>query len=112
MTVDSTYHADVCVITLSGKMIDGIEYCKLSKEIKSHIGNDIVKFIIDMKNVKWLNSLGVGILMGAYTTIQNAGGDVRLTSLTGKVQNLLFTTKLIQVFKTYENIDEALKSYM
>ena len=110
MEVRSKFYDDVCVLTISGVMTEGSEYCKLSQEIKSHIGNNTMKFIIDMKNVKWLNSLGVGILMSAYTTVQNAGGDIRLTSLTGEAQSILFMTKLIQVFKTYKNIDEALES--
>ncbi len=111
MKVKSKLYDDVCVLTLKGKMMGGPESSKLREEIKSHLENNTLKFVIDMKNVKWLNSLGVGVLMGAFTTVKNAGGDVCLASLTEKAQSLLFITKLIQVFKTYENIDAALESY-
>ena len=111
MKVKSKFYDDVCVITVSGKMMGGPESAKLREEIKSLIDNKTIKFIIDMKNVKWLNSLGVGVLISSYTSVHNAGGDIRLAFLTEKAQSLLFITKLIQVFKTYDNIDEALKSY-
>ena len=67
--------------------------------------------VVDMKNVNWMNSSGLGILIGGLTTMRNNGGDLRLANVTERIKSLLMITKLITVFDTYESLDLAVSSF-
>jgi anti-sigma B factor antagonist len=70
------------------------------------------KVVVDLSGVSWMNSSGLGILIGGLTTMRNAGGDLKLAGTTDKVQNLLMVTKLITIFESYDTIEEAVASYL
>jgi len=61
--------------------------------------------------VKYMDSTGVGELIANYTTVTRQGGQLKLLSLTDRIQNLLVITKLLTVFDSYDNEAEALKSF-
>ena len=67
--------------------------------------------VVDLSKVKFMNSSGLGMLISAMTTMRNAGGDLRLAKVADRIQSLLVITKLITVFKHYESVEEAAKSY-
>ena len=58
-----------------------------------------------------MNSSGLGMLISAMTTLRNAGGDLRLANVADRIQSLLVITKLITVFKHFESVEDAAKSY-
>lgn len=109
MEIKSKFYDAVCVLAIYGKMMGGEESNKLYDEIKLQIENGNLKFIIDMKHVKWLNSGGIGVLMNVFTTVYNAHGNICLADLSEEAKSLLTVTKLIQIFKVRKNVDEALK---
>ena len=67
--------------------------------------------VVDLKKTGYLNSSGLGMLVGGYTTVKNAGGELRLANPTDKIESLLVITKLISVFATYASVEEAVKSF-
>ena len=79
--------------------------------IKSEISNGNKKFIFDLGGVDWMNSSGLGILIGGLTTIRNAGGELRLANVTEKIKSLFMITKLVTIFDSYETITDALANY-
>ena len=81
------------------------------KSKKVSVKRDIKKIVIDLKGVKWMNSLGIGSIMRSHTTIKNAGGELVLARLSDKVNSVLILTQLIKIFKTFNNIEDALKSF-
>jgi len=87
---------------------DGQELIEDLKELKD-LGKTNV--VVDLGKVKLMNSSGIGTLIGGMTTMRNAGGDVRLANVADRIKSLLVITKLITVFKHYENVDDALASY-
>ena len=58
-----------------------------------------------------MNSSGLGMLIGALTSVRNAGGDLRLAAVSGRVHTLLTVTKLIGVFQVFETSDAAVASF-
>lgn len=111
MKTKSKVKDGVGVISLSGKMMGGPEMDDVRDEVRAFLGENIKNMVIDLKKVNWINSLGVGAIMSAYTTAMNAGGEVRLCGLTEKVHSLMILTQLIKVFKTYESVNEAVASF-
>jgi anti-sigma B factor antagonist len=67
--------------------------------------------VVDLGKVKFMNSSGIGILMGGMTTMRNAGGDLRICRASKKINNLLVVTQLITVFKHFKTLEEAIGSY-
>lgn len=65
------------------------------------------KVVVDLGSVDWMNSSGLGILIGGLTTMRNSGGDLKLANITDRIQSLLMITKLLTVFETFETIEEA-----
>ncbi len=97
----------VAVLTLSGKMMGGPETTALHDHVRGLIDDGIKKVVIDLGDVKWMNSSGMGVLMACMTTLRNAGGKLVLARVSEKVNSLLIITQLIKVFETYETVDRA-----
>lgn len=111
MQINEQMHADVAVLTLKGKLMGGPETMAIHDRIKELTGNNVKKVVIDLGKVKWMNSSGLGALMGAMTTLRNADGDLKLANVTDKVQSLFMITKLITIFQTFDDVDEAINSF-
>src|SRR5690625_1071993 len=67
--------------------------------------------VVDLARVKFMNSSGLGMLIGALTTMRKAGGDLRIANASDKIESLLIVTKLITVFKHFQSLDEAVNSF-
>ncbi len=66
--------------------------------------------MIDLKEVDWMNSTGLGIMISCLKTVREAGGDMKLANVTDKIKSLLTITKLITVFDAYNSTDDAVAS--
>src|SRR3990172_1948597 len=101
MQVNEQRQGDVTVLSLKGKLMGGPETQAVHAKVKELAENKSVKVVIDLAKVKWMNSSGLGAIMGSLTTLKNAGGELKLANVTEKVQSLFMITKLITIFKTY-----------
>jgi len=97
------------VISLSGKIMGGPEAGQINEKINALIDEEKKKIIIDLKEVEWMNSSGLGILIGAIQTLKNNGGKLVLIHVSDRIENLLKITKLINVFSIKSNLESALK---
>lgn len=102
---------NVAVITLKGKMMGGPDMQELHDHVKGLLNDGVKNIVADLSRVKWLNSSGLGALMGALTTIRNEGGDLKLAHASDKIQSLLMITKLMSIFDTHEDVAGAVKSF-
>ncbi len=107
MKIKEKIESHVAVLTLSGKMMGGPETTALHDHIRGLINDGITKVVIDLGEVKWMNSSGMGVLMACTTTLKNAKGHLVLARVSEKVQSLLVITQLIKVFETYETVERA-----
>ncbi|MDZ7373873.1 MAG: STAS domain-containing protein [candidate division KSB1 bacterium] len=111
MTIKEEKRDGIAVLTVKGKMMGGPETAALHQKVKDLIAEGVKKVVIDLSGVKWLNSSGLGVLMGAMTSLRNAGGDLKLSGVTDKVQSLFMITKLITIFDTYDTPEEAVAAF-
>lgn len=110
MKIKEKIENHVAILSLSGKMMGGPETTQLHDRIRSLINDKIIKVVIDLSGVKWINSSGLGVLMATMTTLKNSGGELKLANVTEKVESLLMITQLMRIFETYETVDRALAS--
>lgn len=99
---------DVVVLHLKGKLMGGPESSEVTDEIKANIAGNFKKYIIDLGEVEWMNSSGLGMLIGGLSSIRNGGGNLILARVTEKIESLLVITKLSSVFETTTSVEEAL----
>ncbi len=111
MQIKEEKHGDVTVIALKGKLMGGPETLAVHEKVKELSDNKVTKIVIDLGKVKWMNSSGLGILIGSMTTIKNAGGELKLAAVTEKVQSLFMITKLVTIFDTEDDVETAIKNF-
>jgi len=104
-------HGDVTVIQLNGNVMGGPDATSLNEELHKLVGEGKKKVVVDLGDVKFMNSSGLGMLIRALTTMRNAGGDMKLARASEKIESLLMVTKLITVFDHYEKVEEASRSF-
>ena len=101
----------VVILELSGKIMGGPDATLLNDKLHELIEAGKTKIIANLKGVNWMNSSGLGILIGGLTTMRNSGGDLKLANITDRIQSLLMITKLLTVFETFDTIDQAIESF-
>lgn len=99
------------MIEFNGNVIGGPDAVALNEKLHELIDSGKKNVVVDLFNVKFMNSSGLGMLIGALTTMRNAGGDLRIAKATDKIESLLIITKLITVFQHFRSLDEAVKSF-
>ena len=102
---------DVCVVSPEGKIVIGDEVGALREKIKELLEGGNKNILINLANVSYIDSTGVGALVGSFTTIRNQGGQMKLSNLSQRVRDILLVTKLLTVFDVYENETEGTKSF-
>lgn len=102
---------EVVIITVDGEMVGGPDATLLSEKLRDLIDDQRNKIIVDMAKVNFMNSSGLGILIGGLTTVRNSGGDIKVLHLANKLRELLRITKLDRVFEIYEDEEEAIDSF-
>ena len=103
---------DVGVIKVRGNLAGDSETTEIHEQVKRFVAEDVKRVVIDLHRVKWMNSHGLGMLMGCYSTVQSVGGRLVLSRLTEKVRHLMEMTKVIKLFDIYDNVHEAVKSLL
>jgi len=89
----------------------GPETTAVHDKVKELVAGKVKKIVIDLGKVKWMNSSGLGALMGSLTTAKNAGGELKLANVTDKVQSLFMITKLNTIFEAHDGVDKAIASF-
>jgi anti-sigma B factor antagonist len=98
----------VTVIAVHGKLIGGPENSDLFQEvIHTLLADGKKRIVIDLHRTRWANSQGIGLLIGAYTSVKNEGGELVLARVIDRINDILTVTKLLLIFRTFENVEEA-----
>ena len=100
----------VVVVDLSGRLTIGEAVQSLRETIRGFADDGDVRFVLNLGDVSYIDSSGLGELVSTYTTIRNRQGDVKLLHLTTKAKDLLQMTKLLTVFDTFEDEAKAVAS--
>ena len=111
MQIDERAVGEVTILDLKGKITlnEGDEVLK--DKINSLIMQGKKKILLNLADVPYIDSAGLGEIVRTYTTVSRQGGQLKLVNLTKRITDLLSITKLLTVFETFDNEAEALKSY-
>ena len=103
--------AGVTVVDLSGRITLGEASGKLRDTVRGLLSSDIKKLVLNLGDVSYIDSSGLGELVSAYTTARGQNCTVKLLNVQAKVQDLLQITKLYTVFETFNDEAEAVSSF-
>ena len=112
MALKLTNHdaGDVIVVTCNGRIVFGEEAADLRDVVKSLLQRSR-QIVIDLSGVSYIDSGGLGTLVGLYTSARNQGGEIKLANLTQRVHDQLQITKLITVFECYDSEQAAVNAF-
>lgn len=102
---------NAAVISFKGKLRGGPEAQHFQDQINNYLESGKKNIIIDMSDVKFVDSSGLGNIVRAFSTVKDAGGSLKLAGISDKVQGVLSITKLSSVFEMHKNVEEAAKSF-
>jgi len=102
---------DVTVIDVAGRITLGEGSSTLRDALRDLVKNGHKDILLNLKDVSYIDSSGIGELVSAYTSITNGGGHLKLLNLTHRVKDLLQITKLYTVFDVHEDEAHAVRSF-
>jgi anti-sigma B factor antagonist len=111
MTITERKSGDVTILDVEGKILLGEGDVQLKRKIDELIERKEIKLLLNLANVPYMDSGGLGEIVRSYTTVKRAGGELKLLNATKRISDLLTITKLITVFEIYEEEGEAVKSF-
>jgi anti-sigma B factor antagonist len=103
---------NVTVVDFSGKITLGEGSALVRKTVRALLDEQKTKLLIDLGDVDYIDSAGIGELVTAFTAVKNRGGELKLLNLTKKVKDLLQITKLYTVFDVHSSETEAIRSFV
>jgi len=111
MKIDTRTVGDVHVLDCSGKITLGEGTMAIRNTVREILKAGGKKILLNLHDVNYIDSSGIGELVSSYTTVTNQGGQFKLLNLTNKIQELLAITKLLTVFQTFNDEQAAVKSF-
>ena len=111
LSISSREVDGVTVLDLTGRITLGEGSVQLRDAIRDMIGKGSKSILLNLGDVNYIDSSGLGELVSAYTTVRNQGGELKLLNLTRKVHDLLQITKLYTVFDVKDDEASAIASY-
>ncbi len=108
MRIHDELRGDIVILSLKGDMMGEPDTVEFRDKVKTMLDKGIKKFILDMGGVKWMNSLGLGALIAAFTSVKHHDGNMVIINVKKKVESLFMITQIIKVFKHYDNLEAAI----
>lgn len=108
MKIKETIHQKVAVLSLRGKLMGPPATNELFERVAALIADGVIRIVLDLSHVNWINSMGVGAVMKCLTAVRDAEGHLHLSGPTEKVHSVFVMSQLTKLFPIHENVDEAI----
>jgi anti-sigma B factor antagonist len=100
----------VTVVSCHGRILFGEEAAALREELKRLLASTR-QIVLNLSGVSYIDSGGLGTLVGVYSSARSAGADIKLTGLGQRLRDVLQVTKLVTVFEVYDNEQQAIAAF-
>lgn len=111
MKVKRIPHGDVTVLEVSGKIMGGPDFDMFKGEVKELLDGGCRKVALDLGEVPWINSTGLGILITAHHSIKAAGGVMKVCNVKERVLSIFYVSQLERVFEVHPDRETAVASF-
>jgi anti-sigma B factor antagonist len=110
-TITERRIGDVTILQLSGRIVLGDGAAELRACMNDLVDEARLKFLLDLRNVTYIDSFGVGVIAAKYVSVRRKGGDVKLLRLSPRSQHVMQISGLLKIFESYEEEPAALSSF-
>jgi anti-sigma B factor antagonist len=111
LTTSTRWAGDVTIVDLSGRIALGDESAALRDLIAGLLADNRKKILLNMADVSYIDSSGLGVLVSAFATVKRAGGELKLLKLSEKVSDLMEITRLYTVFDIEDDEAKAVAAF-
>ena len=111
MKFSSRQEGEVVVFDLKGGLEGGPDSYEIKSVVREMLDKGDRNFLLNLDQVKYVNSTGIGIIASVFSSISNAGGEMKICNANEKVSRVMMITKLLEVFDSYKQEEEALKAF-
>jgi anti-sigma B factor antagonist len=102
---------EVVVLDVNGKIMGGPDSEAVQATIDALVESGKRKVLVNLENVSWINSTGLGILIAGFSSLQKSGGKLKLVNVSQRIESLLAVTKLSTIFESFQQEDAAVRSF-
>ena len=110
LTLSTRIVEGVTVVDCHGRIVFGDESMQLRESVKKLL-TETKSIVINLEACTYIDSGGLGTLVGLFTSAHGVGAEVKLAALTHRVGELLQVTKLLTVFEVFDSVEEAARSF-
>lgn len=110
MKIEESQTGGVSVIRLTGDFISEPDQIAFQQKVRDLVRVGKIRLIVDLRNVHYINSCGIGSLVGALTTLRRGGGEIYLAGTTREVRSVFETAQLQLIFHFHSTIDDAVRA--
>jgi anti-sigma B factor antagonist len=111
LLVSTRERSGVVVLDVAGRIMGGAESDPLREAFRLHAERGARRVIVNLQDVPWMNSSGLGVLLAAFIQMRKLGGEIKFVHLQERVRGILTTTKLVTMIETWEDEEAALRSF-
>ncbi len=111
MTLTERQVGDVTLLELTGRLVFDDGDMVLRRHVTGLIEQGRVKLVVDLSNVTYVDSCGVGVLVAKFVSVRRQGGDLKLLKLTPRSRHLMEICGLLNVFEIFDSETEAVASF-
>jgi anti-sigma B factor antagonist len=111
MTVVERRLGDVTVLDLAGRLVFGEGVAVLRAHINDIVDQGRLNIVLNLRDVTYIDSCGIGVLVARFVSLRRKGGDLRLVHMTSRSQRLMEITKLLGIFRIFDSEPEAVASF-
>jgi anti-sigma B factor antagonist len=102
---------DVTILDLAGRVVLGEGDAPFRQAIEALVKEKRLKIVLNLRDVTYIDSAGVGVMVGKLVSLRRQGGDIKLLTLVQRNLRVMTITKLVTVFEIFESEDEAVQSF-
>jgi|WetSurMetagenome_2_1015567.scaffolds.fasta_scaffold87895_2 anti-sigma B factor antagonist len=109
MEIQEEIKNEICLLRLKGRL-DAGSIKKIKDHIELLVRHHVIKIVLDMKNINFIDGLGLGSLVYCQRVVSRSGGDIGLVSLQDQVRTLFALTRIYRVFQIFDDPETAIKN--
>jgi anti-sigma B factor antagonist len=111
MTITERRIGDVTLLQLKGRLVFGDGATLLRSRLNDLLDEARLKFLLDLRDVTYVDSFGVGVLAAKYVSVRRKGGDVKFLNLSMRSHHVMAISGLINIFESFESEEKAISSF-
>ena len=102
---------DVTILRLGGRVVFGDGAPELRARINDLLDEARLKFLLDLRDVTYIDSFGVGVIAAKYVSVRRKGGDIKMLKLSPRTHRVMRISGLLKIFETFESEEEGVRSF-